>query len=62
MDAQLNFSLESVEKIIIFAYQTGYCDGIEDKYPQLKEYKNAEDYLQKKNEEFIRRFAKEETI
>ena len=59
MDGKLVFTLNAVKKIAIFAYETGYCDGIEDKYPQMKDYKNAEDYWQKKEAEFIKRFAKE---
>ena len=62
MDAKLVFTLDAVRKIAIFAYETGYCDGIEDKYPQMKDYKNAEDYWQKKEEEFIKRFAKKGTL
>jgi len=62
MNSELVFSLEAVRKIVIFAYETGYCDGIEDKYPQMKDYKNAEDYWQKKEDEFIERFAKERVL
>jgi hypothetical protein len=58
MDSELVFTLDAVRKIAIFAYETGYCDGIEDKYPQMKDYKNAEDYWRKKEEEYIKRFAK----
>ena len=57
MNNELVFSLDSVKKIVIFAYETGYCDGIEDKYPQMKDYKNAEDYWKKKKKEYIKRFA-----
>ena len=58
MDNELVFNLDAVKKIAIFAYETGYCDGLEDKYPQMKDYRNAEDYWQKKEEEFKERFAK----
>ena len=62
MDSELVFTLDAVRKIVIFAYETGYCDGIEDKYPKMKDYKNAEDYWQKKQEEYINRFAKKGTL
>lgn len=61
MDNEYTFSIDAVRKIAIFAYETGYCDGIEDKYPKMKDYKNAEDYWQKKEEDYIKRFAKKST-
>lgn len=61
MDNEFIFSLDAVRKIVIFAYETGYCDGIEDKYPEWKDYRDAEDYLLKMEDEFIKRFAKEWT-
>ena len=62
MNNELVFSLDAVKEIVVFAYETGYCDGMEDKYPQMKDYRNAEDYWQKKEEEFIERFSKKSTL
>ena len=57
MDNILEFSLDAVKKIVVFAYETGYCDGIDDKYPQMKDYRNAEDYWLKNKQDFIKRFS-----
>ena len=57
MDSDLVFTLDAVRKIVIFAYETGYCDGIEDKYPEWKDYKNAEEFWSKNKDEYIERFA-----
>lgn len=57
MDKELMFSLEAVKKIAIFAYETGYCDGIDDKFPKMKDYQNAEDYWIKNKVEYVERFG-----
>ena len=62
MDSELLFNLDAVKKIAIFAYETGYCDGIQDKYPEWKDYKDAEDYWQKEKEVYIKRFSINETL
>lgn len=62
MDNEFIFSLDAVRKIVIFAYETGYCDGIEDKSPEWKDYKDAEDYWQNEKVGFIKRFAKKSTL
>lgn len=42
------FTLNEVKEIVIKAYETGYCDGVDScnvAYNEdFKEYKNAEDY------------------
>ena len=62
MDSELVFTLDAVKKIAIFAYETGYCDGIQDKYPDWKDYKDAEDFWQKEKEGYIKRFAVKGTL
>lgn len=57
MNDDLSFSLESVKKIVISAYETGYCDGIEDKNPEWKDYEDAEDYWKKNKAQYIDKFA-----
>ena len=57
MDNKVAFNLDAVRKIVYFAYETGYCDGIEDKYPEWKDYRNSEDFWQNEKEGYIKRFA-----
>ena len=56
-NSNLYFSLEFVEKIVTFAFNSGYYDGYNDKFQEFKEYKNVEEFWKNNKEEFLSKYS-----
>ena len=53
MESNKKFTLDEVKKLVVNAYEVGFCDGIDDSDEQFKQYKNAEDFWDKNFKKWI---------